>query len=163
MPNLCPKCGSHNPSGVDVCTQCAAPLARICANCGFANPINFKFCGNCGANLLGSAAARPAGEEERQRPSAIPTALAEKITRVGKQIEGERRNVTFLFCDISGFTTIAEKLDPEQVYDFIDSVRQVFTDEIYKHEGTLDKWLGDGLMALFGAPVAHEDDPARAV
>ena len=163
MPNLCPKCGSHNPSGVDVCTQCAAPLARICANCGFANPINFKFCGNCGANLLGSAAARPAGEEERQRPSAIPTALAEKITRVGKQIEGERRNVTVLFCDISGFTTIAEKLDPEQVYDFIDSVRQVFTDEIYKHEGTLDKWLGDGLMALFGAPVAHEDDPARAV
>jgi len=93
----------------------------------------------------------------------MPDALAQKISSVGKQIEGERRNVTVLFSDISGFTAIAEKLDPEHVYEFIDSTLKAFTEEIYKHEGTIDKVMGDGVMALFGAPIAHEDDPARAI
>lgn len=93
----------------------------------------------------------------------MPDALAQKISSVGKQIEGERRNVTVLFSDISGFTAISEKLDPEQVYEFIDNTLKAFTEEIYKHEGTIDKVMGDGIMALFGAPIAHEDDPARAI
>jgi class 3 adenylate cyclase/tetratricopeptide (TPR) repeat protein len=93
----------------------------------------------------------------------MPAVLAEKITGARKQIEGERRTVTVLFSDISGYTGIAEKLDPEQVYEFIDSTLKAFADEIYRHEGTIDKLMGDGLMALFGAPIAHEDDPARAV
>jgi class 3 adenylate cyclase len=93
----------------------------------------------------------------------MPDALAQKISSVGKQIEGERRNVTVLFSDITGFTAIAEKFDPEQVYEFIDNTLKAFTEEIYKHEGTIDKVMGDGIMALFGAPIAHEDDPARAI
>ncbi|MBI5301894.1 MAG: tetratricopeptide repeat protein [Chloroflexi bacterium] len=93
----------------------------------------------------------------------MPVSLAEKIARVGKQVEGERRNVTVLFADLSGYTSISERLDPEQVYELIDSTLRAFTEEIYKHEGTLDKVMGDGLMALFGAPIAHEDDSARAV
>ena len=163
MTNRCPKCGYANPLGVNVCAQCAAPLAQICSTCGFENPANFKFCGNCGAKL-GPAPARVSAPDSRAHIAApIPDALAQKISSVGKQIEGERRNVTVLFSDISGFTAIAEKLDPEQVYDFIDATLKAFTGEIYKHEGTIDKVLGDGIMALFGAPIAHEDDPARAV
>ncbi len=158
----CPKCGFENPRGVNVCGRCAAPLARACQNCGFENPGNFRFCGNCGASL--DAATRAPGSEGRARAAApIPAPLAEKITHAGKQIEGERRTVTVLFSDISGFTTIAEKLDPEQVYDLVDTTLKAFTAQVYQHEGTLDKVMGDGLMALFGAPIAHEDDPARAV
>ena len=93
----------------------------------------------------------------------MPTALAEKIAHAGKQIQGERRTVTVLFADISGFTALAEKLDPEQVYEFIAQIQRLFNDEIYKHEGWVDRWMGDGMMSLFGAPVMHEDDPARAV
>ncbi|MCL4487864.1 MAG: tetratricopeptide repeat protein [Chloroflexi bacterium] len=164
MSKRCPKCGYSNPDGVDVCAHCAAPLERTCHSCGFENPPNFKFCGNCGASLQTPAPVRATSEETRQRlQSSIPAELAEKISRVGKQIEGQRRTVTVLFADISGFTAIAEKLDPEEVYNLIDGTLRAFTLEIFKREGTLDKFLGDGVMALFGAPVAHEDDPARAV
>lgn len=160
----CVKCGFDNPIGVNVCGQCAAALARACGNCGFENPVTFKFCGNCGANVLGAPLPRNSDQDKLARlQSAMPATLAEKITRVGKQIEGERRAVTVLFADISGFTGLAEKLDPEEVYNLIDGTFKSFIDEIYRHEGTLDKFMGDGVMALFGAPVAHEDDPARAV
>ena len=148
---------------MNVCGNCASPLVRVCPNCGFENPGNFKFCGNCGVSLDATTSRAPGGESRLHAAAPIPAPLAEKITRAGKQIEGERRAVTVLFSDISGFTAIAEKLDPEQVYDFIDSTLKAFTDEVYQHEGTLDKVMGDGLMALFGAPIAHEDDPARAV
>lgn len=145
-----------------VCGQCAAPLARACDKCGFENPANFKFCGNCGASLVPTAP-RASGEDKLARLGSMPAALAEKITSIGKQIEGERRTVTVLFADISGYTGISEKLDPEEVYHLVDTTLKAFIDEIYRHEGTLDKFMGDGIMALFGAPVAHEDDPARAV
>jgi class 3 adenylate cyclase/predicted ATPase len=163
MPNRCPKCGHDNPPSVNVCGQCATPLAPVCPHCGFENPANFRFCGNCGTKLDAVPARVSLPEPRIHTAAPIPDALAQKISNVGKQIEGERRNVTVLFSDISGFTAIAEKLDPEQVYDFIDGTLKAFTAEIYKHEGTLDKVLGDGIMALFGAPIAHEDDPARAV
>ena len=159
---VCSKCGYDNPLGVPVCLQCAAPLANLCPNCNFENPKGFKFCGNCGANLLTTALLHGSDEDTLRRLQGyIPTPLVEKILHVGKQIEGERRTVTVLFSDIVGFTSISEKLDPEQVYTIIDACVAAFRDEIYKHEGTLDKFMGDGVMALFGAPVAHEDDPAR--
>lgn len=159
----CPKCGNANPVGVGICAVCKTSLTRTCASCSFANPGNLRFCGNCGASLLG-VNPTPANPENRERvPEQIPETLAEKIIRVGKQVEGERRNVTALFADISGYTSLSERLDPEQVYELIDSTLRAFTAEIYKHEGTLDKVMGDGLMALFGAPIAHEDDQARAV
>jgi predicted ATPase/class 3 adenylate cyclase len=163
MLNSCPQCGSENPVGTRVCMQCASSLVRTCPNCGFDNPTNFRFCGNCGNHLLGTPAT-PFDETQMERVySAIPPGLAEKISRAGKQLEGERRQVTVLFADLSGFTAASEKLDPEQVYEFVDSLLKAFIDEIYRHEGTLDKFMGDGVMALFGAPVAHEDDPARAL
>jgi len=137
-------------------------MSTQCATCGFSNPSNFKFCGNCGAALNADSSRTPT-TERLGRLSAIPSALAEKIALESKRIEGERRQVTVLFADVSGFTSISEKLDPEQVYEIADAVTKAFVDQIYAHEGTLDKFMGDGVMALFGAPVAHEDDPARAV
>lgn len=160
----CPQCGHDNPSGIAVCANCATPLVNLCPHCGFENPRGFKFCGNCGTNLLTAALARPTNSEQLRRVRGfIPTHLVDKILNASKQIEGERRTVTVLFSDVVGFTSMSEKLDPETVYAIIDESVALFREEIYTHEGTLDKFMGDGVMALFGAPVAHEDDPARAV
>ncbi len=160
----CPQCGQENRPGLAVCTQCATPLANYCSNCGFENPRGFKFCGNCGTNLLTAPLARPSDSEQLRRlRSFIPGQLVDKILTASKQIEGERRTVTVLFSDVVGFTTISEKLDPEAVYTIIDESVAAFREAIYAHEGTLDKFMGDGVMALFGAPVMHEDDPVRAV
>ncbi len=164
MAIVCGQCGHNNPTHLRVCARCAAPLANLCPACGFENPAGFKFCGNCGVNLLASALPQSmASDALRRMQSHVPSDLVEKILRVSKQLEGERRNVTILFTDVVGFTSLSEQLDPEQVFAIIEQVQKAFLDEIYTHEGWFDKFLGDGLMAIFGAPVAHEDDPARAV
>lgn len=160
----CPHCGHENPLGIAVCAHCATPLIDLCPNCGFENPRGFKFCGNCGTNLVTATLARPTNSEQLRRVRGfIPGQLVDKIVTASKQIEGERRTVTVLFSDVVGFTTISEKLDPETVYNIIDESVASFREAIYAHEGTFDKFMGDGVMALFGAPVMHEDDPARAI
>ncbi len=161
---ICPQCGHSNTPGVTVCANCATPLANLCPNCGFENPRGFKFCGNCGVNLLSATLARTSNSEKLRRVQGVmPSPLVDKILNASKHIEGERRTVTVLFSDVVGFTSISEKLDPETVYNIIDASVAAFRDEIYAHEGMLDKFMGDGVMALFGAPVMHEDDPTRAV
>lgn len=161
---ICPQCGHRNAVGAAVCATCATPLSNLCPNCGFENPRGFKFCGNCGVNLLTASLARESGSEKLRRVQGVmPSPLVDKILNASKQIEGERRTVTVLFSDVVGFTSISETLDPETVYNIIDASVAAFRDEIYAHEGTLDKFMGDGVMALFGAPVMHEDDPTRAV
>jgi len=161
----CPHCGFDNPAGMKFCGQCATPLANLCPNCGFENPPGFKFCGSCGHNLLAATVAKATTDEQmlRRLQSYIPGHLVDKILQSGKQIEGERRNVAVLFSDIIGFTALSEKLDPEQVYLTVDNCFKAFVEEIYKYEGTVDKFVGDAVMALFGAPIAHENDPERAV
>lgn len=164
MTTRCSKCGHENPASVGICVNCAAPLVNLCPNCSFENPPGHKFCGNCGANLLTATLARGTDGQVLQRMQThLPDDLIDKVLRAGKQIEGERRNVTILFADIVGFTSLSERLDPEQVFAIIDQVQKAFLAEIFAHEGWFDKFLGDGLMAIFGAPVAHEDDPARAI
>lgn len=114
--------------------------------------------------MLTATMARESNSEKLRRVQGImPSPLVDKILNASKQIEGERRTVTVLFSDVVGFTSISETLDPETVYNIIDASVAAFRDEIYAHEGTLDKFMGDGVMALFGAPVMHEDDPTRAV
>lgn len=107
-----------------------------CPKCGFKNPEDARFCNQCGAQL-------------------------HVVTR--RRDRGQRRRVAVLFADISGFTPLSESLDPEEVRDLIDTCLQRLARVIYKYEGYIDKFIGDCIMALFGAPVAHEDDPLRAV
>ncbi|MBI5876963.1 MAG: tetratricopeptide repeat protein [Chloroflexi bacterium] len=155
----CPRCGHPNRLDARVCDQCATPLVKLCAQCGFEGPDGFKFCGNCGAAFVQLGAASLSGARSPAAGAASDTVVA----HIGKATEGERRTVTILFTDVVGFTTLSERLDPEQVYNIIGQVQQAFLAAIKRHEGWFDKFLGDGLMAIFGAPVAHEDDPPRAV
>lgn len=129
-----------------------------CGKCGLDNPRGAKFCNQCGAPLLQSKADI---DHYRMVQHSIPQALRNKITAAS--IEGERKHVTVLFADISGFTALSEKLDPEEVTDLVNRCFKGLIDAIFRYEGTIDKFIGDCIMAIFGAPVTHEDDPERAV
>jgi class 3 adenylate cyclase/tetratricopeptide (TPR) repeat protein len=163
MGTICVCCGHENAPGLRFCAKCAAELANVCTECGFENPAGFRFCGQCGTNLASARVQRASRDELRRLQSYIPSYLVEKMTRQSQGARGERRTVTVLFADISGFTAMSERLDPEAVYSTMDSLFRSFVEQIYAYEGTVDKFTGDGLMALFGAPVTHEDDPERAI
>ena len=159
----CSSCGHDNPTGLRFCRQCASELANICADCGFENPAGFKFCGQCGSNLAAASVAQTPIEELGKLKSYVPGHLVEKMIQQSQALRGERRTVTVLFCDIKGFTAMSERLDPEDVYSIMDEIFRQFVEQVYRFEGTVDKFTGDGLMALFGAPVMHENDPERAI
>jgi class 3 adenylate cyclase/tetratricopeptide (TPR) repeat protein len=155
----CPSCGFENPEGMKFCGRCASPLGRRCPHCGFDNPPGFAFCGQCATSLTAPPAASPP-----QAPlSYTPKHLAEKILASRTALEGERKQVTVLFTDVSGFTSISEQLDPEDVHQFMNRAFALMLEEVHRYEGTVNQFLGDGLMALFGAPIAHEDHARRAV
>jgi class 3 adenylate cyclase/tetratricopeptide (TPR) repeat protein len=140
------------------CGQCAAPLASLCPSCGTANPPHHKFCGQCAVPLAKAA------EPRFGSPTAYtPKHLAEKILTSKTALEGERKQVTVLFVDASGFTAMASRLDPEEVHGLMNRAFELMLAEVHRYEGTVNQFLGDGIMALFGAPVAHEDHAQRAV
>jgi len=136
----CLACGAENPPDFSFCGHCGASLPRPCPRCGFGNPRGFSFCGRCGADLLSSFLALP------QAP-----------------LEGERRFVVVLFADLAGFTRLSEQLDPEEATVLVNRCLDEMTRAVVQHGGRVDKYTGDGLMAVFGAPVAHEDDPEQAL
>ncbi len=155
----CPSCGFENPPGMKFCGQCATPLTGPCPQCGFANPPGFAFCGQCATPLT-----EPPATARLQAPlSYTPRHLAEKILASRTALEGERKQVTVLFADVSGFTSISEQLDPEDVHQLMNRAFVLMLEEVHRYEGTVNQFLGDGLMALFGAPIAHEDHAQRAV
>jgi class 3 adenylate cyclase/tetratricopeptide (TPR) repeat protein len=157
------------------------PLQRRCPSCGTENPPQAKFCAQCATSLAELTerkkpkgkrpkAKRASGASERRpwtvdpRPvSYTPKHLADKILTTRSALEGERRQVTVLFADTVGFTTLAEKLDPEEVHGLMDRCFELITSAVHRFEGTINQYTGDGVMALFGAPIAHEDGPRRAV
>jgi len=162
----CPRCSSENPEGLTFCGHCGAKLERICPNCNFANPAEFRFCGKCGQDLYSSESApkKPSFDEilakiERYRPKD----LTQKILAQRGKIEGERKQVTVMFCDMEGFTPLTEKLGSEQMYSIMDEVYEILINRVYDYEGTVNELTGDGIMALFGAPIALEDAPQRAI
>jgi hypothetical protein len=162
----CSQCGFESPEGMRFCGQCASPLGRSCPQCGFENPLGFAFCRQCATSLTGvpSAPSSPPPTAHPQPPQIYtPKHLAEKILTSRRALEGERRQVTVLFADVAGFTTLAEQLDPEEVHQIIDGCFERITAEVHRFEGTINQYTGDGVMALFGAPIAHEDGPRRAV
>ena len=165
---VCPNCGLENPEGVDFCLKCAGALGPRCPTCRQPAPPGSRFCGQCGAPLSGNhtspSAVLPRPTEVRQSLRALmPPSLSEKIHSAATDLIGERREVTVLFSDIVNFTATAHILDSEDVYLLTDEAMRLLIEVIYQYEGTVDKFIGDGLLALFGLPVAHENDPERAV
>jgi len=156
----CPKCQVDNREDAEFCGDCGITLEVFCPKCGRSNPTSKKFCDKCGQSLVESKETPPIAYSEPQ--SYIPKFLADKILDTRSSIEGERKLVTVLFADVADYTSISEKLDPEEIHQIIDGCFKVLMDEIHRYEGTIDKFTGDGVMALFGAPLAHEDHAQRA-
>jgi class 3 adenylate cyclase/tetratricopeptide (TPR) repeat protein len=171
----CPSCHTDNPSANRFCDQCGEPLEARCPQCGTVLRAGARFCGACGYRLAPSPASVEASPSARPLaapvapPSARPIAsytpkhLADKVLKARSAIEGERRQVTVLFADIAGFTSLAEERDPEEVHQIVDRCFEAITAEVHRFEGTINQYTGDGVMALFGAPIAHEDSARRAV
>lgn len=156
----CLSCGFENPEGAKFCNECGNRLEIVCSKCGKTNLSSSEFCAECGQDLREPKQTHPI---EYSKPhSYTPKFLADKILTTRSSIEGERKSVTVLFADVANFTAMAEKLDPEEVHQIMDGCFRILMDEIHKCEGTINQFTGDGLMALFGAPVAHEDHAQRA-
>ena len=163
----CPKCEAENPESAKFCGECGTKLEKVCPNCQHPNPPQFKFCNECGQNL--TAATKPVPKElsfdeklaKIQRY--LPKDLTQKILAQKDKIEGERKQVTVMFCDIEGFTALTEKLGSEEVYSMMDEVYEILIHKVHEYEGTVNELTGDGIMALFGAPIALEDAPQRAI
>jgi class 3 adenylate cyclase/tetratricopeptide (TPR) repeat protein len=157
----CPRCQHENRPDAKYCEECAAPLVRGCTNCGAQLSPIAKFCSECG-HPAGQAI--PPTSQRFGAPDAYtPKHLAEKILTSRSAFEGERKQVTVLFVDVSGFTALSERLDPEEVHGLMSRAFELMLAEVHRYEGTVNQFLGDGIMALFGAPIAHEDHARRTV
>jgi class 3 adenylate cyclase len=154
----CPACGHRNPIGARFCNECAAPLASACASCGTENAPEAKFCSQCAAPL----GEGPPSAPERDPRTYTPKHLADKILQSKSALEGERKQVTVLFADVKGSMDLAEQVDPEEWHRILDRFFQILADGVHRFEGTVNQYTGDGIMALFGAPISHEDHAQRA-
>ena len=163
----CPKCQTDNPDTRKFCYECGAKLLKICPGCGFNNLPRDKFCGECGHDLALPSAPVPEelsfDEKIAKIQRYLPKGLTEKILSQRDRIEGERKQVTVMFCDMEGFTHFTERLGPEESYGIMDQVYEILIHKVHDYEGTVNEMTGDGIMALFGAPIALEDAPQRAI
>ncbi len=142
----CPNCQTENPDTQKFCGECGTRLELVCPQCGSANPPQYKFCGECGQQLNGVA-----GQE------------AAKVENKSIEPEGERKHVTVLFSDLSGYTAMSEKMDPEEAKELMNRIFGRITRVVHSYSGFIEKFAGDAVMAIFGVPRAHEDDPIRAI
>jgi len=167
----CPSCNYQNRENAKFCKECGVKLELVCPNCSNNLDLEAKFCDECGYNLklADKANEKPSQLEkvteefEEKALRYIPKNLAEKILNNKAALEGERKQITVLFTDVSGFTALSEKLDPEEVRTLMNSCFEIIIEEVHRYEGTINQFTGDGVMALFGAPVALEDHPHRTV
>jgi class 3 adenylate cyclase/tetratricopeptide (TPR) repeat protein len=157
---MCPRCHAENREGRRFCAKCAAPLATACPSCGFSNEPGEDFCGGCAAPLV--VASRPAEVRFASPQSYTPKHLAERILTSKVALEGERKQVTVLFADLKGSMELLADRDPEEARKLLDPVLERMMEAVHRYEGTVNQVMGDGIMALFGAPVAHEDHAVRA-
>ena len=159
---ICLACGAESAASGEACARCGVAPAERCEDCLQPTWSGFRFCPGCG---------RPRGAESRVALASsfhglreqMPAGLAEKVLATRGRIEGERKQVTVLFCDLVRSATIAEEMDPEDYRDLLDRYLAVSFEQVFRVEGFVNQIAGDGVMALFGAPIAHEDAPARAV
>jgi class 3 adenylate cyclase len=159
----CPRCQHENPGDAVFCQECGTRLETGCASCGTANQLGAKFCKKCGQRLSGhqSDHAVP-GPRFGSPESYTPKHLAERILTSKAALEGERKQVTVLFADLKGSMELLADRDPEEARKLLDPVLEHMMEAVHRYEGTVNQVMGDGIMALFGAPVAHEDHAVRA-
>ena len=162
----CPQCQHENPDGSRFCNACGVKLELTCSACHHVNPAGSRFCNACGNNLL--TPIPPVGQPERQGTpepeplSYTPQHLADKILTSRSALEGERKQVTVLFADIKDSTELIRDLDPEEAQKLLDPAIHLMMEAVHRFEGTVNQVLGDGIMSIFGAPIAHEDHALRA-
>lgn len=159
----CTGCGFELQSGFAFCPKCGARQPRACAACGYSCAPDFAFCPKCGSRVDGAAAtdSRPASSPAPTLEAAAPAVI--RAAPEGPAGEADRRTVTVLFADLSGFTALSERFDPEIMQTLQNELFEELTSAVQAFGGFVDKFLGDALLALFGAPAAHEDDPERAL
>jgi class 3 adenylate cyclase/tetratricopeptide (TPR) repeat protein len=156
----CPRCQADNREGRRFCAECGAPLTIPCSGCGFSNEPGEKFCGGCG--LLLTSVRRTPEPRPSSPQSYTPPHLSEKILASRAALEGERKQVTVLFADLKGSMELLADRDPEEARQLLDPVLERMIEAVHRYEGTVNQVMGDGIMALFGAPLAHEDHAVRA-
>ena len=164
----CSKCQYENQEDAKFCNECGSKLEIACSSCGKINPLSSKFCSECGHQITISFPEQPSKElsfDERlaKIQRYLPKDLTQKILAQRDKIEGERKQVTVMFCDMEGFTSLTEKLGSEEMYSIMDEVYEILIHKVHDYEGTVNELTGDGIMALFGAPIALEDAPQRAI
>ncbi|MEJ2097315.1 MAG: adenylate/guanylate cyclase domain-containing protein, partial [Deltaproteobacteria bacterium] len=163
----CPNCRFENRDGAKFCNECGHKFQLTCPNCGTNNRLSSKFCDECGSQLGVPIEDAPKNLSLDEKLSKIqkylPKGLTEKILSQKDRIEGERKQVTVMFCDMEGFTPLTESLGEEEAYSVMDSVYEILIHKVHDYDGTVNEMTGDGIMALFGAPVALEDAPQRAI
>jgi len=157
----CPKCGSDNREGIRFCEECGAKLEIECPDCKAKIPLGKKFCGECGYDL--SKFSKPASLEANEHETQISESPPEKTKPTRIPSEGERKHVTVLFSDLTGYTAMSEKLDPEEVKEITSRIFGKISKIVANYDGFIEKYVGDAVMAIFGIPQAHEDDPIRAI
>ncbi len=155
----CLVCAHGNIDGARACSECGATLTLVCQACGRPNAADHRFCGNCGSPI---GATEPSGADSVARRY-TPAHLADKILLSRSAIEGERKQVTVLFCDITGYTELTRRIGADSMHELLNRFFELALAEVHALEGTINQFLGDGFMALFGAPVAHEDHLRRAL
>src|SRR4030095_14490300 len=154
----CPQCQHENRSGAKFCEECATPLARTCSNCGGQLSATAKFCPECAYPVAGAIP----GNRFVSPESYTPKHLAERILTSKTALEGERKQVTVLFADLKGSMELLADSDPEEARKILDPVLTLMMEAVPHYDGTVNQVMGDGIMALFGAPLAQEDHAVRA-
>src|SRR5216684_5334979 len=156
----CQNCSAENPQHAKFCIQCATPLRRRCQKCGFENPPEARFCAQCATSLTGDQVGQPSNAAAGPASSGIRVAVDSSEQQ---SIDGERKTVTALFADIKGSMDLIEDLDPEEARRLVAPALKLMMDAVHRYGGYIAQSTGDGIFALFGAPVAHEDHPQRAL
>ncbi len=160
----CPRCQAENKAGRKFCAACGCNLSIRCPHCAFVNDPGDQFCGECGQPLAIPSARQegPSLGRFASPESYTPKHIAEKILTSKSALEGERKQVTVLFADLKGSMELLADRDPEEARKLLDPVLERMMEAVHRYEGTVNQVMGDGIMALFGAPLAHEDHAVRA-
>ena len=159
---MCPECRGENPPGARFCNHCGHRLDATCASCGQSNPPGSKFCNGCGGQLGAPTTSAKTPPRFASPDTYTPKHLADRILTSRAALEGERKVVTVLFADLKGSMELLSDRDPEEARQILDPVLAQMMDAVHRYEGTVNQVMGDGIMALFGAPLAHEDHAVRA-